>query len=64
MVQPDAGAPPPLLKLRQLVLQQRLRLGISREEQLPSCLHRQDVAALLPLQHPLLQLGGDKEQEV
>lgn len=56
LVQAVVGMPPPLLNLHQLCLQHGLSPGISRQQQAPTGLHRQDVAPLLPLKHSLLQL--------
>ncbi|TNN68503.1 hypothetical protein EYF80_021288 [Liparis tanakae] len=56
LVQAVVGVPPPLLNVHQLRLQGGLGPGIGRQQQAPAGLHRQDVAALLPLQHALPQL--------
>lgn len=47
---------PPVMDLHELRLQSGLRPDVSRQQQAPAGLHRQDVDALLPLKHSLPEL--------
>lgn len=64
LVQVVVGVPPPVLNLHQLRLQGGLGLGVGRKQQAAAGLHRQDVAAMLPVEAPLseLQVQGEGER--
>lgn len=63
LVQALVGVPPPVLDLHQLRLQDGLGLGVGRLQQAAAGLHRQDVAALLPVEAPLSQLDVQGQGE-
>lgn len=56
LVQVLVSVPPPVLDFHQLRLQGGLSLGVGRQQQAAAGLHRQDVAALLPLEASLSEL--------
>lgn len=62
LVQVLVCVPPPVLDLHQLCLQGGLGLGVRRLQQAAAGLHRQDVAALLPVEAPLSELQRQGEQ--
>lgn len=63
LVQALLGVPPPVLDLHQLRLQGGLGLGVGRQQQAAAGLHRQDVAALLPVEAPLSELDVQGQGE-
>lgn len=63
LVQVLVDVPPPVLNLHQLRLQGGLGLGVSRQQQAAAGLHRQDVAAMLPVEAPLSELHVQRRGE-
>lgn len=56
LVQVLLAVPPPVLDLHQLRLQSGLGLGVGRQQQAAARLHREDVAAVLPVEAALSEL--------